>query len=90
MRLYRKLFHSFNSTFMLMIPLSILFQSCLGSMAAFSILKNKGALMLWQLGLCLIVTMVYNASILALLKPKIVFNLLILTTVTNTVLLIAS
>jgi len=62
----------------MMIPLTIILQSCLGSIAKLYILMNKGSMMLFQLGLSIAVTMIYNAAILAQINTKVVFNLLIL------------
>lgn len=73
-----------------MIPLSIVFQSCFGSVAALYILMNKGSFMLLQLALCITVTMLYNAAILAQLKPNLVFRLLILSLVLNLLLLVTA
>lgn len=90
MKIYNNLLDDFQSSYMMMIPLSIVLQSCLGSIATLYILMNKGNLMLFQLGLCIAVTMMYNASILAQLKPKLVFNLLILSLLSNILLIVTA
>ena len=75
MKVYNNLLQDFQSSYMMMIPLTIIFQSCLGSIATLYILMNKGPMMLLQLGICIAVTMMYNASVLAQLNKKVVFNL---------------
>lgn len=90
MKIYNNLLRDFQSSYMMMIPLSIVFQSCLGSIATLYIIMNKGPMMLLQLGICIAVTMMYNASILAQLKSKSVFNLLILSVLSNILLIITA
>lgn len=90
MKIYNNLLRDFQSSYMMMIPLSIVFQSCLGSIATLYIIMNKGPMMLLQLGICIAVTMMYNASILAQLKSKSVFNLLILSILSNILLIITA
>jgi hypothetical protein len=86
MKVYNNLLQDFQSSYMMMIPLTIIFQSCLGSIATLYILMNKGPMMLLQLGICIAVTMMYNASVLAQLNKKVVFNLLILSVLSNVLL----
>lgn len=88
MKVYNNLLSNFQSLYMLMIPLSILFQSCLGSIAALFILMNKGSYFLIQLALCIVVTMIYNASILAQLKSEIVFKFLLISLGVNILLIL--
>jgi len=86
---YNKYLTMFKTEYMLYIPLSIIFQSCLGSIAAMYILENHvPSFSFFQLGLCVVVSMLYNASVLAQLNSKLVFNLLLLTITVNTLLLI--
>lgn len=87
MNVFNSISHSFRSSYMMMIPLSIIFQSCLGSIAALYILKTGGTFLLLQLGICISVTMVYNASVLAQMKTDLVFKLLLLSVVVNLFLL---
>ncbi len=90
MKVYNNLLQDFQSSYMMMIPLTIIFQSCLGSIATLYILMNKGPMMLLQLGICIAVTMMYNASVLAQLNKKVVFNLLILSVLSNVLLWITA
>lgn len=90
MKIYNNLLRDFQASYMMMIPLSIILQSCLGSIATLYIIMNKGPMMLLQLGICIAVTMMYNASILAQLKSKLVFNLLILSLASNMLLIVTT
>jgi len=90
MKVYNNLLQSFQSAYMMMIPLSIIFQSCLGSIATFYILMNKGPVFIFQLAACIVVTMMYNASILAQMKTEIVFKLLLLSLIVNSLLLVTA
>ncbi len=90
MNVYNNLLSSFQSSYMLMIPLSIVLQSCLGSIAALYILMGKSPYLLPQLALCIAVTMMYNASVLAQLRSSIVFRFLILSILVNILLLITA
>ncbi len=90
MKVYNNLLQDFQSSYMMMIPLTIIFQSCLGSIATLYILMNKGPMMLLQLGICIAVTMMYNASVLAQLNKKVVFNLLIISVLSNVLLWITA
>lgn len=90
MNVYNNLLSSFQSSYMLMIPLSIILQSCLGSIAALYVVMAKGPYLLLQLALCIAVTMVYNASILAQLKSNIVFKFLILSLFVNILILVTA
>jgi hypothetical protein len=85
MTLYTKYYNEFQSKYMMYIPLTIILQSCIGSVAAMYILMNglDTISSLVQLFLCVILCMFYNAAILAQLKGKIVFNMLILSLLFN-------
>ena len=73
---------------MLMIPLSIILQSCLGSIATMYILLNNNSFIILSMTLSVSICMIYNAAILAQLKPKIVFNLLLISVTINVLLLL--
>ena len=85
MTLYTQYYTEFQSKYMMYIPLTIILQSCIGSVAAMYILMNglDTVSSLVQLFLCVIFCMFYNAAILAQLKGKIVFNMLILSLLFN-------
>ena len=87
--MYNYLLEEFRTTYFAMIPLSIIFQSCLGSIAAMVVLMNyPSATSFVELMACVVICMAYNAAILAQLSVKIVFNLLIATLIINTFLIL--
>lgn len=89
MTLYTKGFEDFKEHLTLYVPLSIIFQSCLGSIAAMFILMNSTKTFRF-LDLILVVSfaMIYNGSLYALMKPKVIYNLLIATIVVHATFLI--
>lgn len=88
MKTYSEHFVNFKKNFMMYVAQTILFQSCLGSVAAMAIMTNgDGTFQIMQLSLCVIVTMLYNSSLMANMALKHVFKLLILSIVVNTLLL---
>ncbi|MDH7448301.1 hypothetical protein [Aquimarina sp. 2201CG14-23] len=87
--MYSKLLKDFREMYMAYIPLMIILSSCLGSVAAMYILmQERSASQVIELTLCVIICMAFNASILAQMKPKFVFNLLIASLTINTLLVI--
>ncbi|MCL8005845.1 hypothetical protein [Gelidibacter japonicus] len=89
MTLYKKGLEDFKEHLTLYVPLTIIFQSCLGSIAAMFILMNSTHTFRF-LDLILVVSfaMAYNGSLYALLKPKIIYNLLIATVLVHSTFLI--
>ncbi|MCB0450478.1 MAG: hypothetical protein KDC97_10205 [Confluentibacter sp.] len=89
MNLYDKYFRDFDQDYILYIPLSIIFQSCLGSIAAMYILMNSTKTFHFvELTLCVIFAMAYNGAVFAQLKTKWIFNLLLVTLFVDVVLII--
>lgn len=90
MTLYNKYYEEFHSKYTMYIPLTIILQSCIGGIAAMYVLMNglDSISGLVQLFLCVILTSFYNAAILAQLKDKWVFNMLILSLVVNVMLIL--
>jgi len=90
MTLYTRYYEEFHDKYTMYIPLTIILQSCLGGIAAMYILINglDTISSLIQLGLCVIVTSVYNAAILAQLRDKWVFNILLLSLLMSTIFII--
>jgi len=87
MKYYKESLDEFKQNYMLYIPLSIIFQSCLGSIATMAILMNvSGNLQIVELGICVSLTMLYNVSILGRFKTNWVLHILIVSIVVNTVL----
>jgi len=87
--MYSKLLNDFREMYMAYIPLMIILSSCLGSVAAMYILmQERSSMQVIQLTACVIICMTFNASILAQMKPKLIFNLLIASLTINTLLVI--
>lgn len=83
------LVEEFKHNFYMYIPLTIILQSCLGSIAAMYILSKGTTLVVGiELTLCVTVSMLYNAALLAQLKSKLTFWLLVASLGINTLLLI--
>ncbi|WP_299390607.1 hypothetical protein [uncultured Gelidibacter sp.] len=80
MTLYNKGLFDFKEHLTLYVPLSIIFQSCIGSIAAMLILMNSSdTFHFLDLTMVVIFAMAYNGSLYAQMKPKVIFNLLIVT-----------
>lgn len=88
MTLYHKFFSVFKDSYLMYCMLGIIVSSCLGGGCAMLILENgTGFPQLLQLILITIACMGYNATVLADLKPKIVFNFLLSSIVLNLILI---
>lgn len=90
MKLYNKAFTDFKELYMAYLPLTIILQSCIGSVAAMLILKTSSPeyFPFIQLTASVIITMLYNAAILAQLNLKLVFNILLLSLLINVFLIV--
>lgn len=89
--MYSRLLKDFKEMYMAYIPLMIILSSCLGSVAAMVILmQDRSTAQVIELSLCVIVCMTFNASILAQMKAKIVFNLLIASLLINSIIILLS
>ena len=85
MTFYQKQLSDFTKDFYAGASTGIIVSSCMGSIAAMLILMNGHDLAdMIQLGLIVVVCMWYNASVLAQLKPKFVFNSLIASLLVST------
>ncbi len=79
MTIYQKQLSEFKQDYYAGATTGILVSSCLGSIAAMLILMNGHTVIdMIQLGLVVVACMWYNASVLAQLKAKFVFNSLII------------
>ena len=88
MRLYNTLYRDFEELFVGYSALAIILSSCLGSAAAMVVLMNGHSfIQMFQLFLVVMVCMAYNAAVLSQMKPKFVFNALILSLLTSSLLL---
>lgn len=84
MKYYNQSLREFKQNFMLYIPLSIILQSCLGSIATMIILMNvSGSTQIFELAISVCITMLYNVSILGRFKTNIILNLLIISIAVN-------
>ena len=89
MKLYNILFKDFEDLFVGYSAVAVILSSCLGSVAALVILMNgHDVFQMVQLFLVVVVCMGYNATVLANLKPKIVFNALLISIVVSVLLII--
>lgn len=91
MKLYQNLYRDFEEMYLGYAALAIIASSCLGSIAAMFILMNgHGLVNMIQLFLVVAVCMGFNAAVLAQLKPKFVFNSLIVSLIVSTILIIVN
>lgn len=89
MSFYQKQLSEFSQDFFAGAATGIIVSSCLGSIAAMFILMNGHSLIdMIQLGIVVVACMWFNASVLAQLKPKFVFNSLIASLLVSTILII--
>ncbi|MCF4100205.1 hypothetical protein L1I30_00860 [Gillisia sp. M10.2A] len=86
MKLYQNLFRDFNEMFIGHAALAIVPSSCLGSIAAMLILMQGHTFgNMFELFIVVTACMIFNAAVLAQLKPKFVFNSLLLSIVVSIV-----
>lgn len=84
MTFYQKQLSEFSRDFFAGSTTGIIVSTCIGSIAAMLILMNGHTFVdMLQLASIVIVCMWYNASVLAQLKPKFVFNSLIVSLVVS-------
>ena len=85
MTLYTQYYNEFHDKYTMYIPLTIILQSCIGAIAAMYILINGLDTIpsLVQLFICVVLTSFYNAAILAQLRDKWVFNILLISLLVN-------
>lgn len=88
MKIYNNCLADFREGYYMYIPLSIIFQSCLGSVSILYLTQLNFTLSTFiMVTLCTIVCMAYNAAVLAQLNVKWVFNLLLISIITNILIL---
>lgn len=89
MKLYQNLFNDFKQMYLGYAAIAIIASSCLGSIAAmFILMKGHSFINMFELFLVVSVCLGYNATVLAQLKPKVVFNSLIISIVISFLLII--
>ena len=78
MTLYQTTFENFDKNFIGSATMAVIGQSCLGAAAAMFILANGTSIpQMIQLAVIVLVCIFVNTSILAQMKHKVVFNLLL-------------
>ena len=91
MNTYNKYFDVFERGFIGYSTLGVLAQSCMGSIAAMSILQNGTSVPnMFQLFLVVVSCMAFNGAVLAQQKPKVVFNILIWSILLSIVIAVAN
>lgn len=91
MRVYQSYLREYERKIMSYSPLAIIGQSCLGSVAAMYILINgNSAFNMVQLFLVTIMCMFYNGAILSQQKPKVSFNLLLLSVLVSSIVIVGN
>ncbi len=86
MKIYQSYLEEYEKGIIGYSPIAIIGQSCLGSVAAMFILMNGNSVtQMIQLFVVTILCMFYNGAILSQQKPKLSFNLLILSVISSTV-----
>ena len=89
MKLYNILYKDFEDLYVGYSAVAIILSTCLGAAAAMVILMNgHDVVQMLQLFVVVAVCMVYMVTVLAQLSAKFVFNSLIVSLVTSTILLI--
>jgi ABC-type uncharacterized transport system permease subunit len=89
MRLYNDLYEDFEELYVGYSAVAVILSSCLGAAAAMVILMNgHDFLQMFQLFLVVAVSMIYLVTVLAQLKPKFVFNTLIVSLLLSSILLL--
>lgn len=75
----------------MLIPMTMIFQSCLGSVAAFYILQSGANLIqMIELGISVMCCMLYNATVLGQLKLTFIYAMLWISVILNTLLIIVN
>ncbi len=89
MTTYNNLFRTFDDNFIGFATMVVLAQSCLGGVAAMSVLANGTSIgQMIQLAIVVLISILTNTSILAQMKHKTIFNLTLASLVVNTLLII--
>lgn len=88
MEKYRKTLKEFEDGYLILIPITIIFQTAIGSAAVMYLLMDNSSTTIFELALCISSSMAYNAAVLAQAKPKVVFNMLLVTLAINISLII--
>lgn len=87
-KLYKKAFKDFETGYLAYAPITMMVQTCLGSIAVMYLLMDNSATTIIELGICVFTCMGYNATVLGQMKKSIAFNTLILSVIVNLIILI--
>lgn len=91
MTLYAKMNADFTENYAGYSALAIIVSTCLGSIAIMTTLMHGNApLQMFMVFISVFVCSAHNAAILTVQKPKLVFDLLITSLVTNTIIIIGN
>ncbi len=89
MRFYNTLYKDFEELYVGYSAVAIILSTCLGAAAAMVILMNGHDLVqMFQLFLVVAVCMIYMVTVLAQLRPKFVFNSLVVSLLVSAILLV--
>lgn len=89
MALYNRYLKIFEKSFYLYISFGILLSSCIGGVAAMLVLmRGTGPIEMFELFLITCLCMGFNTSVLANLKPKITYNILISSVVVSVIIIL--
>lgn len=89
--MYQKSFDYFRSHYLQLIPLSIILQTCIASIAVlYLLMQSPNTSIMIQLAISVYVASFYNGAIIAQLPVKKVYNLLIASIIINLVLIVAN
>ena len=87
--MYQKSFTYFRSHYLQLIPITIILQTCIASIAVLYLLMHPPTVTIMvQLAISVYVAFFYNGAIIAQLPVKTVYNLLIASIIINLVLIV--
>ncbi len=91
MKIYKSLLDDFSQLYLGYASVAIILSSCLGGAAAMLILLNgHGLVEMIQLFLVVSVCMIYNSTVLLQMKPKFVFNALLVSLAVSSIVALAN
>lgn len=89
MNTYQKIYNRFEMGFIASCKLGILLSSCIGGAATMTILQNgTSPLQIFELFIVIAGAMTFNGAVLSQQKHKVIFNLLILSVLASSILII--
>ena len=89
MSTYQKYYGTFERSYMGFTTISVMIQSIIGGIAAMAVLMHGNSLgQMFQLFLVVCGCVMFNGAVLSQQKPKVVFNILIMSFITCTIIAI--